>query len=255
MRTLFNQNSVVGVIAWQILTMPPKMPVSELQLPSVPPTTAPTQQAIQNYTPSFQSTACQFKVPDQIQVTCGFVEVPEDRRGDIKDTIHVAVAVFHSTSSTPKPDPILYLQGGPGDKAIDWIVNNFQTMVLPYLVERDFIVFDPRGVGYSEPRFDCDEFKTTYLQDLEGKIPAAQKVSYYQGALLGCKNNLVRAGVNLSAYTSIDIAADAKDILVALGYQQANLYSISYGTRIGQLLMRDYPQFVRSAILDSVVPI
>ncbi len=248
--------ALIGFVVLQKLTEQKKPLANEFQPTSAPLATATLmQKATQNYTAILQSTPCQFKIPDQVQVTCGIVEVPEDRNGDVKDTIHIAVAVFHSTSSTPKPDPILYLQGGPGDKAIDWIANNFSTMVLPYLAERDFIVFDPRGVGYSEPRFDCDDFKTTYLQDLQGKIPTAQKVSYYQGALLACKNNLVQAGVNLSAYTSIDTSADAKDILVALGYQQANLYGISYGTRLGQLIMRDYPGFVRSAILDSVVPV
>lgn len=243
---------LIGFLVLQRLAARKSLPTNEIQPTSPSVATAPPSQS---YTPVFQSSACLFKAPGQLQVTCGFVVLPEDRSGDVKDTIRVAVAVFHSNSSAPKADPILYLQGGPGDKAIDWIADHFSTMVEPYLTERDFIVFDPRGLGYSEPRFDCDEFKTTYLQDLQGKFPEAQRVSYYQGALLGCKNRLVNAGVNLSAYTSIDIAADAKDVLVALGYKQANLYGISYGTRIGQLLMRDYPTFVRSAILDSVVPL
>jgi pimeloyl-ACP methyl ester carboxylesterase len=51
------------------------------------------------------------------------------------------------------------------------------------------------------------------------------------------------------------MAMDAVDVLTALGYQQVNLYGASYGTRIAQLVMRDHPEFVRSAILDSVVPI
>ncbi|GAB1471260.1 hypothetical protein MASR2M66_21380 [Chloroflexota bacterium] len=62
-------------------------------------------------------------------------------------------------------------------------------------------------------------------------------------------------GVNLSAYTSTQMAADARDVLITLNYKQANLYGISYGTRTAQLIMRDYPEIVRSAILDSVVPI
>jgi len=208
-----------------------------------------------NYQPVFQAAPCNFQQPDQSRIDCGFVLVPEDRGGDLSDTIRIAVAIYHSTGGAPKPDPILYLQGGPGGEAIGWSTSVYQSVIAPLLGERDFIVFDPRGVGRSEPVLNCDEFGKTYLQDLQGKIPADQRASYYEGALLSCKHNLTGLGANLSAYTSMDMAADAKDVLVALGYQQANLYGISYGTRVAQFVMRAHPEVVRSAILDSVVPV
>jgi pimeloyl-ACP methyl ester carboxylesterase len=40
-----------------------------------------------------------------------------------------------------------------------------------------------------------------------------------------------------------------------LGYQKVNLYGASYGTRLAQIVMREHPEIVKSAILDSVVPI
>jgi pimeloyl-ACP methyl ester carboxylesterase len=222
------------------------------------PTATPTQVVATptpNYQPVFEAAPCTFQVPDQARVDCGFVVVPQDRRSDPSDTIRIAVAIYHSISSTPKPDPILYLQGGPGGEAISWSVSVYESVIAPLLGERDFIVLDPRGVGRSEPALNCDEFGKTYLQDLQGRIPDDQRVSYYKGAFLGCKNSLIQQGVKLSAYTSMDMAADARDVLLALGYQQANLYGISYGTRVAQFVMRDHSQMVRSAILDSVVPV
>ncbi|MBE0698127.1 MAG: alpha/beta fold hydrolase, partial [Anaerolineaceae bacterium] len=44
------------------------------------------------------------------------------------------------------------------------------------------------------------------------------------------------------------------DLRLALGYEQINLYGVSYGTRLGLTLMRDYPSTLRSAVLDSVYP-
>ena len=73
--------------------------------------------------------------------------------------------------------------------------------------------------------------------------------------MLGCKNNLLKLGANPAAYTSGAMSEDAKDILQVLGYPQADLYGISYGTRVAQVLMRDHPEMVRSAILNSVVPV
>jgi len=208
-----------------------------------------------SYSSVFEPGACNFKVPDQANVTCGFVIVPEDRSGDVKDTIKLAVAIYHSTNNPPKADPILYLQGGPGGTAIDWSVDVYQSVIMPLIVDRDFVVLDPRGVGYSKPSLDCNEIKNTYLSDIQGRITSDQRASYYEGALLACKNAFANSGANPSAYTSVEMAADARDTLVALGYQQANLYGISYGTRIAQFLMRDYPEVVHTAILDSVVPI
>jgi pimeloyl-ACP methyl ester carboxylesterase len=207
------------------------------------------------YTPVFEEGRCEFIVPDQARVTCGNIIVPEDRSGDINDTIKIAVVIYRITGATPKPDPILYLQGGPGDEAISWSLSVYDTVISSLIVDRDFVVIDPRGVGYSEPSLDCEEVKNTYLSDIQGKFPADQRASYYEGALLTCKNELVNIGVNLSAYTSTQMAADARDAVIALGYQQANIYGISYGSRIAQLVMRNHPEVVRSAILDSVVPI
>ena len=232
-------------------------PANGIQPPTTEPITTATAivKPTPNYTPSFETTACDFVTPIQVRVTCGFVRVPEDRNGDLTDTIQLAVAIYHSTGDTPKPDPILYLQGGPGAQAIAWSVGAYESVIGPLLEDRDFIVFDQRGVGYSKPVLDCEEIKTTYLRDVQGDLPADQKASYYEGALLTCKNNFDNLGVNPSSYTSVDIAADAKDVILALGYHQANLYGISYGTRIAQFVMRAHPEVVRSAILDSVVPV
>jgi pimeloyl-ACP methyl ester carboxylesterase len=208
-----------------------------------------------DYDPSFEPGPCHSGLPSEVNITCGFVIVPEDRRGDLFDTIKLAVAIYHHTGDGQPAEPILYLQGGPGDEAVSWSADVYESVIAPQLGDRDFIVFDPRGVGYSEPLLDCDAIRETYLGDIQGRVPDNQRSSYYEGALLTCKNDLLKRGVNLSAYTSEQMAWDARDVILALGYQNADLYGISYGTRIAQLVMRDHPEAVRSAILDSVVPI
>ncbi len=47
---------------------------------------------------------------------------------------------------------------------------------------------------------------------------------------------------------------DLEEVRAALGYEQINLYGVSYGTRVAQHYMRRHPQRVRAAILDGVVP-
>jgi pimeloyl-ACP methyl ester carboxylesterase len=59
---------------------------------------------------------------------------------------------------------------------------------------------------------------------------------------------------DLNAYTSANNAADIIDLADALGYQQYNLYGVSYGTRLALTAMRDAPQRIRSVVLDSTFP-
>ena len=69
-----------------------------------------------------------------------------------------------------------------------------------------------------------------------------------------CHDRLVQHGVDLSAYNSAATAADIEDLRVVLGYSKWNLYGGSYGSRIALTVMRDFPQGVRSVILDSAIP-
>ncbi|MBC8074649.1 MAG: alpha/beta hydrolase, partial [Chloroflexales bacterium] len=73
-------------------------------------------------------------------------------------------------------------------------------------------------------------------------------------ALLACGQRLAAAGVQLSAYTTAANAADMRDLRVALGYKQWNVFGISYGTRLAMELARIDAEGTRSLVLDSVYP-
>jgi pimeloyl-ACP methyl ester carboxylesterase len=73
-------------------------------------------------------------------------------------------------------------------------------------------------------------------------------------AMLRCRDRLIQEGIDLSAYNSAASAADVNDLRIALGYDQVNLYGVSYGSRLALTVMRDYPGILRSVILDSTYP-
>jgi pimeloyl-ACP methyl ester carboxylesterase len=73
-------------------------------------------------------------------------------------------------------------------------------------------------------------------------------------ALLECRERLASEGVNLAAYNSAENAADLNDLRRALGLAAWNLYGISYGTRLALTAIRDFPQGLRSVVIDSVYP-
>jgi pimeloyl-ACP methyl ester carboxylesterase len=123
-----------------------------------------------------------------------------------------------------------------------------------FLESRDYVLFNQRGTHYTEPSLVCpgqDEFRLDIAaQDLDQKERDAREIEF----LLGCRDYLVEQGINLAAYDSAANAADVDDLRIALGYDQVNLYGISYGTRLALTVMRDHPEGVRSVILDSVYP-
>ncbi len=175
--------------------------------------------------------------------------MPESRDQPGGDTIRLAAAILKSESPAPKPDPIVYLEGGPGGGAIAnldlWVNKRFET-------ERDFILLDQRGTGYSEPNLSCPELDETDVFDQN--LSDEEELAHLTEIARTCRDRLVDAGANLAAYNSAENAADLNDLRLALGYEAWNLYGISYGTRLALTAMRDYPQGIRSAILDSVYP-
>ena len=221
----------------------------------LPPTKLPTPLPTVTYTPLYEETPCQFDTPAQVRVTCGYAIVPENRTSNSTDTIKLAVAIFHSTSNNPAPDPIVFLQGGPGGQAVKLSADAFEYLVKPFISERDYITFDQRGTGLSDPALKCDELDKTYRQDIYGMLEIESREYVYKNALLSCNGLLQANGIDLSAYSTVESAADLRDIVKLLGYEKVNLYGASYGTRLGLVTMRNHPEIVRSAILDSVVPV
>lgn len=242
----------------------PNMPEpSYSPIPLVPTWTAtvtpiaqlPTPMPTQAYTPRYEEATCMFDTPNEVRVTCGYVVVPESRAGNPADTIRLAVAVFHSTNSNPAPDPIVFLQGGPGGAAIELSAQGYEVVVEPFISERDFVVFDQRGTGLSTPALKCDELDKVYFQDIYGTIENSTRELVYQNALFSCGGFHRSNGINLPAYNTVENAADLKDVVQLLGYEKVNLFGVSYGTRLSLVTMRNHPEIVRSAILDSVVPV
>ena len=221
----------------------------------IPPTPLPTGLPTQPYTPRFEEAACQFDVPPGVNVSCGYAIVPENRTINSGRTIRLAVAVFHSRSSNPKPDPVIFLQGGPGGEAVSLSANAYPILVDPFLSDRDYIAYDQRGTGLSEPALICDELERANRQDVYGTIDSGSRELVYQNAFLSCAGLLQTQGVDLSAYNTVENAADLRDIVTLLGYEKVNLYGASYGTRLALVAMRNHPEVIRSAILDSVMPV
>ncbi len=208
--------------------------------------------------PRFEPVAkCPFKLAkDQVEgpnLQCGFMIVPEEHSKPKGKTIKLATAILKSGATNSKKPPVIYLQGGPGGN------NNFTLEVFGgsnypinnLVKDQDVIVFDQRGVGFSEPSLFCKEIDELAHQDLDKVIHPEESNRRGIDAAFKCRDRLVGQGINLAAYNSAENASDVEDIRVALGYSKVSLYGTSYGTRLALTMMRDHPQGIQSVILDS----
>jgi pimeloyl-ACP methyl ester carboxylesterase len=226
-------------------------PVEPTLTPTPAPTAVPTQTSTST-SARFITGPCQFPMPAG-KIDCGTLIVPEDRAQPNGPLIHLPVAIVRSSDPHPAPDPVVVLNGGPGGYTLDYLAY-IQSLFADVLLDRDLIVFDQRGVGYATPSLNCPEVDAQYYEDLTQNLSAEQENQHLAQVYQACQARLIKEGRNLAAYTTAANAADVNDLRLALGYPEWNVYGISYGTRLALTVMRDFPQGVRSVILDSTVP-
>jgi pimeloyl-ACP methyl ester carboxylesterase len=183
--------------------------------------------------------------------TCGYLVVLEDRRRRSGRTIKLMVAKYNAPSSEKRPDPILYLEGGPGDIApleIDEIIK------ANFIADRDIWVVSQRGTWSSQPALICAA-SNDFARALVGlRFYSEATKRAHMAATEACRRELTATGANLGAYNSTESVADLVDLRKVLGIREWNVYANSFGTYTAQTLMRDHPEGIRSVVIDSVLP-
>jgi len=188
---------------------------------------------------------CTLTLPGTISTAparCGWLEVAENPAAPDGRKIKLHVALAPAVSRAPKPDPVVFFAGGPGQAATEAYV-----MLRPILEKirknRDIVLVDQRGTGMSNPLKcpveDSDTLETSI--DLASISKRARE----------CLQHL---DGDPRYYTTTIAMQDYDSVRQAMGYDKINLLGISYGTRAAQVYLRLFPGRVRSVILDSVVP-
>lgn len=215
--------------------------------------------AAQDADPAFIPAACMFEGIDlgltkldgaALGFECGYVIVPERHSNPDGPTIRIPVAVRRATAVDARPDPLFLAQGGPGGDA--FAVFSLLVPNTEIAANRDIVIFNQRGTPYAEPDLSCPETEAILSDMLAASEDKGQQL--YNEAIDACYARLKDEGVDLSAYNSLENAADIPLIARALGYETYNFYGVSYGTLLGLHLMRNHPEGLRAVILDSVVP-
>ena len=182
---------------------------------------------------------------------CGYLVVPENRSQPNGRTIRLMVMTYPASSPEKRPDPVVYLAGGPGD-IVPLEINGI--IVADFIRDRDIVAMTQRGTMFSEPALTCVA-PDLFARELLGLRYYSEATKHaHLAATEACQRELTATGADVSAYNSTESAADFADLRKVLGFPAWNVYGTSYGSYLAQTLMRDHPEGIRSVVLDSVLP-
>lgn len=184
---------------------------------------------------------------------CAKLAVPLDYKKPNGKKIKLAISrIKHTVPDAEYQGVMLVNPGGPGGSGLT-------LSVLGEFVPKDagkaydWIGFDPRGVGSSEPAVSCDPNYAGYNRPKY--VPTSRKIekawfAKTRGYTRDCDRN---NGAILDHLTTIDSAKDMNSIRKALGARTINYYGFSYGTYLGQVFATLYPDKLRRVVFDGTV--
>ncbi|WDI32563.1 alpha/beta fold hydrolase [Hyphococcus flavus] len=210
-----------------------------------------------------RTVACPFKGEVQYkdgEISCYQLEVPENR--EKPDSRMIELQFIKLAARKPekwdneedgdwfkRADPIIYFTGGPGAKALGY-VKRFQNHGARDV--RDLYILEQRGIGWSSdfcldyPLFDPSHANTPEWNEYQ--LAGVKSME-------ACFAKASAAGVDLSGYNTIENARDARALRMALGYDEWNVWGISYGSILGQAYLKEDPEGIRAAVIDAIVPL
>jgi pimeloyl-ACP methyl ester carboxylesterase len=203
------------------------------------------------YTPAITWGKCKQAGLAARKAECGFLEVPLDHADPAARKIELAVSRIRHTAADYQ-GVMLVNPGGPGGAGLTLSVLG------EYVPEGagkayDWIGFDPRGVGASEPALSCDSTYAGY--DRPPYVPSTRAIEKaWLARAAGYATACDRAGgALLDHLKTTDTVQDMELLRRALGAEQINFYGFSYGTYLGQVYATRHPERVRRMVLDGNV--
>jgi pimeloyl-ACP methyl ester carboxylesterase len=185
-----------------------------------------------------------------VTVRCGTLTVAERHDAADGPTVTLPVAVLEPPTEV-SPDPVVYLDGGPGGDGVTMAGPLSGTAVAR---GHTIVVVGQRGTRYAEPSFDCPEVEAVDVDLYDQDLGTPEATDRPAAALAACYERVAEGGPDLSTYDSATAADDVEAARRALGHDRWTLYGISYGTRLALEVLRRHPDGVRAAVLDSAYP-
>ncbi|MFI9344735.1 alpha/beta hydrolase [Streptomyces sp. NPDC052773] len=179
---------------------------------------------------------------------CGKVTVPLDYARPQAGTLDLALARYRASGD--RHGSVVLNFGGPGGSGLAGLAGGGREYM--DLTDRyDVVSFDPRGVGRSSPVSCGNSFQAAENTD------DTDEVLRDPGALLrqlrkeadACEEH---SGPVLPHIGTVNVSRDLDVIRQALGDKKLNYLGFSYGTRLGAVYAKQFPDRVGRLALDGV---
>ncbi|MET9592795.1 alpha/beta hydrolase [Streptomyces sp. NPDC006516] len=183
---------------------------------------------------------------------CATVRAPLDHDDPSGRQITLALSRVPHTAKTSQ-GPLLVNPGGPGGSGLS--MAGFVAASLPAKVAAryDVIGFDPRGVGKSRPALDCvPKYFAPVRPDTVPDSYEAEKTARNRAASFAAACG-EKHGDLLPFMDTVSAAKDLDVVRRALGADRINYFGYSYGTYLGAVYAKLFPERVRRLVLDSIV--
>lgn len=177
------------------------------------------------------------------ELLCGKLTVFENRETRIGRTIDLNVVVVPAIDPTPGETPLFDLAGGPG-AASTGAASFYANEGKEYRRHRDVVLVDQRGTGNSN----------ALVAPPRARSPQDYLTEMYPVEYVKAMREALEPRADLTQYTTSIAMDDLDEVRAWLGYEQINLFGLSYGTRAALVYLRQHPAHVRSVILMGVVP-
>jgi pimeloyl-ACP methyl ester carboxylesterase len=201
------------------------------------------------------STSAAFKNKSNIE--CARLEVPLDYTKPTGKTIKIGLLRQRATSPDQRIGSLLINPGGPGGSGMAAAASMAKDVGKTDLGARfDFVGFDPRGIGASEPSVRCltDTERDEDRLDLDvDTSPAGIAQTEAENKAYADKCAQRNGPDFLENVGTRDVVRDLDVMRSALGDAKLSFIGYSYGTRIGSEYAEAFPANVRALVLDGAV--
>ena len=188
---------------------------------------------------------------------CGVLTVPLDW-DDLANPANAEIALSVKRATGKRMGFLSFNPGGPGESGMASTPGIWGELPRQVQQRFDWVGWDPRGVGSSQPQLSgCLEVEAAaraaaYEPPATGPVDWQAYTETYVAALGPGLAECLALNEDVAPYLgTYYVVRDLEAMRAALGAPRWNFWGMSYGTRIGYRYAREYPDKVRTLILDG----
>ncbi|GAP43358.1 pimeloyl-ACP methyl ester carboxylesterase [Lentimicrobium saccharophilum] len=168
----------------------------------------------------------------------GLILVPESRSNPQSRPITIPF-IRHYARNDSIEKPIFLLGGGPGKS------NLWTEMPEVFYTHNDVINVGYRGVD-GDIKLKCKGIGEAMT--INNPLSPASLITMRK-TLRGTYDSLLQESIDLNGYNMLEVVDDIEAVRNALGYEDFNLFSTSYGTQVAYIACLRYPQYIHRNLM------